>query len=285
MPEIKVSLCAFADEASASLDGQIAALKRNAVAFLEIRGVDGKNVSELSEKEIKEVAARLSDAGIRTFSIGSPIGKIRLDEDFEAHLDTFKRLCEYSVILGATRMRIFSFYAAEKKRFDTDAVFTRLMRICDAAPSELVLCHENEKSIFGDTPERCVEIFSALPRLKAVFDPANFVQCGVDTLKAWDTLHTFVDYIHIKDALRDGSIVPAGNGEGNVLSIISSYLAQGGEFITCEPHLQSFSGLSDLEHGEKTKIADCSLSNDEAFDLGVSSTKAIIEKIIKGSFH
>lgn len=285
MPEMKVSLCAFADEASASLDGQIAALKRNAVAFLEIRGVDGKNVSELSEKEIKEVAARLSDAGIRTFSIGSPIGKIRLDEDFEAHLDTFKRLCEYALILGATRMRIFSFYAAERKRFDTDAVFTRLMRICDAAPSELVLCHENEKSIFGDTPERCVEIFSALPRLKAVFDPANFVQCGVDTLKAWDTLHTFVDYIHIKDALRDGSIVPAGNGEGNVLSIIASYLTQGGEFITCEPHLQSFSGLSDLEHGEKTKIADCSLSNDEAFDLGVSSTKAIIEKIIKGSFH
>ena len=285
MPEMKVSLCAFADEASASLDGQIAALKRNAVAFLEIRGVDGKNVSELSEKEIKEVAARLSDAGIRTFSIGSPIGKIRLDEDFEAHLDTFKRLCEYSVILGATRMRIFSFYAAEGKKFDADAVFTRLMRICDAAPSELVLCHENEKSIFGDTPERCVEIFSALPRLKAVFDPANFVQCGVDTLKAWDTLHTFVDYIHIKDALLDGSIVPAGNGEGNVSRIISSYLAQGGEFITCEPHLQSFSGLSDLEHGEKTNIADCSLSNDEAFDLGVSSTKAIIEKIIKGSFH
>ena len=285
MPEMKVSLCAFADEASASLDGQIAALKRNAVAFLEIRGVDGKNVSELSEKEIKEVAARLADAGIRTFSIGSPIGKIRLDEDFEAHLDTFKRLCEYSVILGATRMRIFSFYAAEGKKFDADAVFTRLMRICDAAPSELVLCHENEKSIFGDTPERCVEIFSALPRLKAVFDPANFVQCGVDTLKAWDTLHTFVDYIHIKDALLDGSIVPAGNGEGNVSRIISSYLAQGGEFITCEPHLQSFSGLSDLEHGEKTNIADCSLSNDEAFDLGVSSTKAIIEKIIKGSFH
>ena len=285
MPEMKVSLCAFADEASASLDGQIAALKRNAVAFLEIRGVNGKNVSKLSEKEIKEVAARLSNAGIRTFSIGSPIGKIRLDEDFEAHLDTFKRLCEYSVILGATRMRIFSFYAAEGKKFDADAVFTRLMRICDAAPSELVLCHENEKCIFGDTPERCVEIFSALPRLKAVFDPANFVQCGVDTLKAWDTLHTFVDYIHIKDALLDGSIVPAGNGEGNVSRIISSYLAQGGEFITCEPHLQSFSGLSDLEHGEKTNIADCSLSNDEAFDLGVSSTKAIIEKIIKGSFH
>lgn len=279
---MKVSLCAFADEASPSLDGQIAALKRNGVSFLEIRGVDGRNVSKLSEKEVREVAMRLSDAGIRTFSVGSPIGKIRLDEDFEAHLDTFKRLCEYACILGASRMRIFSFYAAEGKDFDSDAVFSRLDRMCEAAPHELCLCHENEKSIYGDTPERCVEIFSALPRLRAVFDPANFVQCGVDTLKAWESLHTFVDYIHIKDALHDGTVVPAGKGEGNVARIIGNYLAQGGEFITCEPHLQSFSGLSDLEHGEKTNIADRSLTNDEAFDLGVSSTKSIIEKIIKG---
>lgn len=282
MPDMKVSLCAFADEASPSLDGQIAALKRNGVSFLEIRGVDGRNVSKLSEKEVREVAMRLSDAGIRTFSVGSPIGKIRLDEDFEAHLDTFRRLCEYACILGASRMRIFSFYAAEGKDFDRDAVFSRLDRLCEATPRELCLCHENEKSIYGDTPERCVEIFSALPRLRAVFDPANFVQCGVDTLKAWECLHTFVDYIHIKDALHDGTVVPAGKGEGNVARIIGSYLAQGGEFITCEPHLQSFSGLSDLEHGEKTNIADRSLTNDEAFDLGVSSTKSIIEKIIKG---
>lgn len=279
---MKVSLCAFADEASPSLDGQIAALKRNGVSFLEIRGVDGRNVSKLSEKEVREVAMRLSDAGIRTFSVGSPIGKIRLDEDFEAHFDTFKRLCEYACILGASRMRIFSFYAAEGKDFDSDAVFSRLDRMCEATPRELCLCHENEKSIFGDTPERCVEILSALPRIRAVFDPANFVQCGVDTLKAWESLHTFVDYIHIKDALHDGTVVPAGKGEGNVARIIGSYLAQGGEFITCEPHLQSFSGLSDLEHGEKTNIADRSLTNDEAFDLGVSSTKSIIEKIIKG---
>lgn len=282
MPDMKVSLCAFADEASPSLDGQIAALKRNGVSFLEIRGVDGRNVSKLSEKEVREVAIRLSDAGIRTFSVGSPIGKIRLDEDFESHLDTFRRLCEYACILGASRMRIFSFYAAEGKDFDRDAVFSRLDRLCEATPRELCLCHENEKSIYGDTPERCVEILSALPRLRAVFDPANFVQCGVDTLKAWECLHTFVDYIHIKDALHDGTVVPAGKGEGNVARIIGNYLAQGGEFITCEPHLQSFSGLSDLEHGEKTNIADRSLTNDEAFDLGVSSTKSIIEKIIKG---
>lgn len=282
MPEMKVSLCAFADEASPSLNGQIAALKRNGLSLLEIRGVDGKNISKLSEKEVREVAARLSDAGIRTFSVGSPIGKIGLDEDFEPHLDTFKRLCEAACILGASRMRIFSFYAAKGKDFDTDAVFSRLDRLCDAAPGELCLCHENEKSIFGDTAERCAELLSALPRLRAVFDPANFVQCGVDTLKAWELLHPFVDYIHIKDALCDGTVVPAGKGEGNVARIIENYLARGGEVITCEPHLQSFSGLSDLEHGEKTNIADRSLSNDEAFDLGVSSTKAIIDKILKG---
>ena len=47
-------LAAFADEASASLEGQIAAMQENDIAMLEIRGVDGKNIADLTLEEAKE---------------------------------------------------------------------------------------------------------------------------------------------------------------------------------------------------------------------------------------
>ena len=38
-----------------------------------------------------------------------------------------------------------------------------------------------KKDIYGDIPERCLDIFKTIdsPNLKATFDPNNFVQCKV----------------------------------------------------------------------------------------------------------
>ena len=71
---------AFADEASPAIDSQIAAMRRNGLNGLEIRGVDGENVSAISLKKAKEVRRKLDDAGLCIWSIGSPIGKIGIDE-------------------------------------------------------------------------------------------------------------------------------------------------------------------------------------------------------------
>ena len=51
----KIKLCAFADEADPQLDGQIEALKANGISLLEIRGVDGKNISQITPAEAKEI--------------------------------------------------------------------------------------------------------------------------------------------------------------------------------------------------------------------------------------
>ena len=45
---MRFRLAAFADEAASSLEGQIAAMKENGVELLEIRGVDGKNIADIS---------------------------------------------------------------------------------------------------------------------------------------------------------------------------------------------------------------------------------------------
>ena len=278
-----MKLCAFADEASASLAGQIAALKRNGITQLEIRGVNGKNIKDLSADEVREVKAALDEAGISVWSIGSPIGKISLADDFSVHTEDFKRILEAADILGARRIRMFSFFPAEGMTEEAikAAVYERIAVLLSMTPKYITLCHENEKEIFGENTENCLWLHRAFPRLRAVFDPANFVQCGVDTAKAWEALREYVDYLHIKDAVADGTVVPAGKGIGNVPMIVGDYLSRGGEVMTLEPHLFDFTGLSALENGKSLKLGiSVYKDNDEAFDAAVSALKSIVGKDI-----
>lgn len=272
MPNIKIY--AFSDEASPYIDKQIDALLRNGLGGMEIRNVDGVNVSEITKEKAKEVKSKMNARGLEVWSIGSPIGKIGIDDDFEEHLEKFKHTLELSEILGAQNIRLFSFFMP-KDRLASDfkeEVFARLSRFVEVAKDyDITLCHENEKGIYGDVPERCLEIHKQFPEIKAVFDPANFVQCGVDTLEAWALLKEYVHYMHIKDALADGFVVPAGKGIGNVQKIAKDFMARGGKEFTIEPHLKVFSGFEELEQGEKFK-AHCEFaSNDIAFGTACKS--------------
>ena len=215
-----INIYAFADEASPNIDEQILALKRNGLQGLEIRNVDGVNVSDITLEKAKEVKQKLSSNGLVTWSIGSPIGKINIEnDDFSAHTEKLKHTLEIANILEAENIRMFSFYMPEGKEISDfkNEVIERLGIMCDiASKSGVALCHENEKGIYGDIPERCLELFKALPYLKGIFDPANFVQSGVNTIKAWDMLKNHIYYMHIKDAKSGGAIVPAGKGDGNI---------------------------------------------------------------------
>lgn len=274
---------AFADEASPDIDGQIAALRENGLDGLEIRNVDGVNVSDISAAKAREVRKKTDAAGLAVWSVGSPIGKIDIEkDDFKTHTEKFRRTLETAEILGARNIRLFSFYIPKDKNpgdYENE-VIERLGCFAEyAGGSGITLCHENEKGIYGDVFERCVKIHKALPEIKAVFDPANFVQCGVDTLKAWDALKCCTEYLHIKDALADGSVVPAGKGIGNLPEILSSYKAHNGGAVTLEPHLKVFDGLSSLENGdEKSVVGEVYSypSNSAAFKAAADALKALI---------
>lgn len=277
-----MKIYAFADEASANIDEQIKAMKENRLDGLEIRNVDGVNIAEISDRKAKEVRKKLDNACLRVWTVGSPIGKIDIEkDDFALHTEKFKRTLELADILGAENVRLFSFFTpAENRDSYKDKVIERLGTFCEIAKgSGITLCHENEKGIYGDTPERCLEIHKALPEMKAIFDPANYVQCGVDTLQAWELLKGYVKYLHIKDALADGSVVPAGKGIGNVKYILDDFKKLGGNSVTVEPHLTVFAGLKDLEKeddksvvGEVYKYA----AAEEAFSAAVSALREIL---------
>lgn len=275
-----INIYAFADEASAMIDEQIVAMKRNNLRGIEIRNVDGTNISDITVQKAKEVKSKFDDNGLVVWSIGSPIGKININDDFEPHLEKFKHTLEVADILGAKNIRLFSFYMPENEKPDVykDKVIERLGRFIEIAEnSNINLCHENEKGIYGDTPERCLEIFKALPKIKGIFDPANFVQCKIDTLNAWEMLKEYIYYMHIKDAKADGFIVSAGNGAGNIKKISEDFISRGGKDFTMEPHLIDFDGLSNLEReGEKTQsLCEFSDSN-TAFDIACDAFKKLI---------
>lgn len=186
-----MKIYAFADEASPSIDEQIAAMKRNGLNGLEIRGVDGENVSVISLNKAREVRRKLEDAGLSVWSIGSPIGKIDIKNgDFDAHLDQLRHTLDVARELDAKNLRMFSFYipAGENPAAYRQQVIDQVGRmLCAGEGSGILYCHENEKGIYGDTAAKCLEIYKALPQLRAVFDPANFIQCGQDTIEAWES--------------------------------------------------------------------------------------------------
>ena len=280
-----IKIYAFADESSEQIDAQISAMQKNSLDGLEIRNVDGTNISDITKEKALEVRKKLESAGLITWSLGSPIGKIDIVSDnFQAHLEKFKYTLELGNILNARNIRIFSFYIPHDANPNDfrNKVIERLGIFAELAKdSGITLCHENEKGIYGDTAPRCLELHRAVPALKSVFDPANFVQCGQDTLVAWNLLHPYVEYMHIKDSSSDGTVVPAGLGDGNIPFLASAYLRQGGYVFTIEPHLADFSGLANLERsGEKSNIGGkyTFSSNEAAFDTACGTFKKLLEE-------
>ncbi|MCZ8513271.1 sugar phosphate isomerase/epimerase [Paenibacillus filicis] len=253
-----VTLTGFADEISPDLEVQLDVLASEGISHLELRGVWGKNVLELSDEEIDRVKARLDERGFKVSSIGSPIGKIKITDPFEPHIERFHRSVYVAKALNAPYIRIFSFFLPEGDEpsvYRSEAL-SRMKRLARLAEREgVVLLHENEKEIYGDNGERCLEILQACdsPNVRAAFDPANFVQCGVRPMsEAYPLVKDYVAYFHIKDALMaSGKVVPAGEGDGELNQVVAELGRLGyGGFLSLEPHLsaaETFQGFSGPE--------------------------------------
>ena len=278
----KFILSAFADEASPMLDEQIKALQEEGVSLIELRGVDGKNVSNLTLEEAAAVKAKLDAAGIHLSALGSPYGKANLGVAFDEHLALFKHGLELCKVLDCKRIRMFSFYPAEGKSMadSREEVLRRLeIMVSLAEEAGVQLVHENEKGIYGDDTARNADLLNVFgDRLGFAFDPANFIQCGVNTLEAYDALHDRITYMHIKDAfLSDGAVVCAGHGDGNVPEILRRLNAEREDevILTVEPHLTVFKGLNDLQD-EELKHHESYPDSRTAFHAAVQALKDIL---------
>lgn len=273
----------FSDEISSDTTVQFETLNRLGIEYFEPRGIDGKNISELDDDEAYALKEKMDKFGIKVSSVGSPIGKIDIADDFEAHMDLLARVIKTAKILDCKYIRVFSFFIKDGEyEKHQDEVLRRMCEMTSLAEREgVILLHENEKGIYGDNAERCAQVIETInsDNLKAVFDPANFIQCGVVTYPhAFEIMKKHVVYMHIKDALTDGTVVPSGHGEGHLPQILQelSDMNYSG-FLSLEPHLGSFEGLAALELGDEMEKLD--KSDASKFEIAYNALKKVIEGV------
>lgn len=254
----KFILTGFADEIDLALSIQMDVLDRLDIHCIETRGIDGKNISEYTPQEAKAIHARLADRGFAVSALGSPIGKIGINDPFAPHLDAFRRLIDVAHELDTRYIRMFSFFTpqGEDPAIYRDEVMQRLSALVEAnRGSGVTLLHENEKAIYGDTPERCLDILKVFDGdILCTYDPSNFVQCGADNARAYAMLAPYIRYLHVKDSVYvcnseridhgfenvSDAHRPAGQGDGKVEWILSQLVQAGFEgFASIEPHLSN----------------------------------------------
>ncbi len=281
-----IRICAFSDEASQSLKGQIAAMQRNNISLTELRSVDGKNVKDLTLEEAENIKAELHAAGISVWSLGSPLGKVDITVDMDEYLHTVEHVCKLAQALECKRIRMFSFFGAYEQ---PEKVYDYLQRMVVVANKyDVMLCHENEKDIYGDTLERVQLIAQNVTGLKLVYDPANFLQCEQSAEQTIPALHAKIDYFHVKDVIAStGEIVPAGHGDGQIDRLIALIDPEADVVMTLEPHLRVFAGYAQIDNTEmKNKYTF--ENNDQAFDAASNALKALLEQngyvFAKGGF-
>ena len=254
-----IHLSAFADEVSPDLDVQITTLQREGIRYLDLRGVWNINVLDLSDTQISQVKHMLDAHGIGVAAIGSPIGKTAIDSPFDATMQQLARAISVAQALGTPFIRIFSFYppthaqgASASIDAHRDEIMRRLRLMIERARSaNVILLHENEKDIYGDTIARCVDLMQSCAdeHFRVVFDPANFIQCTqIPYPDAYEALRPWLAYVHVKDALPNGNVVAAGEGAARWPDLLQRLRADGySGFLTLEPHLASagqFQGFS-----------------------------------------
>lgn len=251
----KVILSGFADEIDRNLTVQMNVMESLGIHHIEMRGVNGKNLCNCTLEEAKAIKEQLDARGFSLSAIGSPIGKIKITDPFEPHLEQFRHVLDLAELFGTKYIRLFSFYMPkdEDPAIYRDEVMKRMTGFVKAAEGRnVILLHENEKGIYGDNAERCLDIIETIhsPILRVTFDPANFVQCGEEVYPhAYELLSPYLTYMHIKDAVyADRHVVPAGEGDGKVGEVLSALAQKGYDgFLSLEPHLCNFTGFTALE--------------------------------------
>lgn len=281
----KFTLTAFADEIDAELHRQLDVLEQHQIKHIEMRAVNHKLLVSHTLSEAAEVKQHLDAGGFKLSAIGSPLGKIGINEPFGPHLDLFKHTLELAKVMEAPYIRMFSFYIpkGQNPADYRDQVLERWQLFIEAAKgSGIVLLHENEHGIYGDIPERCLDLAQSLSSdsFKLIFDFANFVQCQVQNYPyAYELLKDHIAYIHVKDALRtNGSVVPAGLGDGHIKEILSELMKDDYEgFLSLEPHLWDYSDFSKL--GVDSPYYQSEQVAYKRFSLAVQALRKILNDI------
>ena len=256
-----MTLTGFADEAGRDLATQIKATQELGWDYISARGIDGKNIHDLSDAEFDEAEAQLKDTGIRIAEFGSLIGTWAksIHTDFDITLAEVERCIPRMKRLGTEVVRVMS-YAQEPWGQDQHEQerFRRLLEITQRfTDAGLITAHENCMNWGGFSPDHTLRLIEEVPDIKLIFDTGNPTfqhdrsQPNDDGTFPWqDSLEFFhqvkqhIIHVHIKDCINPVSadVEPEytypGEGQSHVQQIITELQNDNYQgFIAIEPHV------------------------------------------------
>ncbi len=244
---VQWTLSGFGDEIDPDPAVQVAVLTALGAGHIEVRSAWTTNVVDLASEQLESLRAILTTAGMRVSAVASPIGKVDVSLDADLEVDRLRRVIRVAHALETPNIRVFSFFrgAGVDVAAIRDDVMFRMRRLADVAEQEgVVLLHENEKGIYGDTPERVLDLVESVgsASLRLAWDNANFVQVGTRPFTdGYAMLRPYLDYLQVKDAVAaTGEVVPAGTGDGELRETLTALRDDGySGFASLEPHLAS----------------------------------------------
>ena len=172
-----MKLTGFADEAAPDLATQIKATQELGWQYISARGIDGKNIHDLSDSEFDTARGQLEDAGIGIAEFGSLIGSWSksIKSDFALTLDEVDRAIPRMQQLGTKIVRVMS-YAQEPWGEDQHEQerFHRLREIVTRFnDAGLTTAHENCMNWGGFSSAHTLRLVEEVPALKLIFDTGN----------------------------------------------------------------------------------------------------------------
>lgn len=219
-----VLLSGFADESAAdkSAAAQFTAFAALGLRYYSIRFIDVgngiKNVMMLTDAEVAKVSRLQADYGLSVSSIGSPIGKVKLQDVDDGTANAFKPFdqylrddvataCDRAESLGSKLIRGFSFY--HPKGTDPwghiDQVADQLGQVAEACDARgLTFGLEVEANLVGQTGQLLAAITDKVnhPAMVSIFDGANIVTQGFtpdQTYEQYLAMKPALGWLHIKD--------------------------------------------------------------------------------------
>jgi sugar phosphate isomerase/epimerase len=249
--EVDWTLSGFGDEIDADPAVQVAVLQALGANHIEVRSAWGTNIVELDPERLDALAVLFAERDMGVSAIASPIGKVDVTLPVQHEVLRLGGAIRAAKRLDARYIRIFSFFRGEGVDVASirDDVLVRMRTLADLAEREnVILLHENEKGIYGDTPERVLDLIESVgsDNLRVAWDSANFVQVGVKPFtEGYRMLRPHFEYLQVKDALAgSGKVVPAGEGDGELLETLTALRDDGYTgFASLEPHLADASAL------------------------------------------
>jgi sugar phosphate isomerase/epimerase len=238
------TISGFGDEIAADPAEQLAALAGLRITHLDLRGAWDRNILDFTDDDIKALKALLAEHGAHVAMIASPVGKSPIDGPAAYERDRLQTAIRLARAFETPLIRIFSYYhegiSHEACRDEVVARLGAWAEVAQAAGVTLLL--ENEGDLWGDTPDRLVDLFSSVdsPALRFTLDTGNFAGLGVASFdEAYRKLKPWLSHIQIKDVLTAShTVVPAGQGDGQIRRVLCAAKEDGYQgYLSLEPHL------------------------------------------------